>query len=46
MNGADVLVKRLQDSGVEFLALLCGNGTEAIITAAHEAGLRMVDTRN
>ncbi|MCD6361493.1 MAG: thiamine pyrophosphate-binding protein, partial [Armatimonadetes bacterium] len=46
MNGADVLIKGLQDRGVEFLAMLCGNGTEAIITSAHEAGLRMVDTRN
>jgi acetolactate synthase-1/2/3 large subunit len=46
MNGADMLVRGLQDRGVEFIALLCGNGTEAIITSAHEAGLRLVDTRN
>lgn len=46
MNGADVLIKGLQDRGVEFISLLCGNGTEAIITSAHEAGLRMVDVRN
>lgn len=46
MNGADVLIRGLQERGVEFLAILCGNGTEAIITAAHNAGLRLVDTRN
>jgi acetolactate synthase-1/2/3 large subunit len=46
MNGADILIKGLQDRGVDHLAMLCGNGTEAIITSAHEAGLRMVDTRN
>lgn len=46
MNGADILIKGLQDRGVEFISILCGNGTEAIITSAHEAGLRMVDTRN
>jgi acetolactate synthase I/II/III large subunit len=46
MNGADMLVRGLQERGVEFIALLCGNGTEAIITSAHEAGLRLVDTRN
>ena len=46
MNGADALIKGLQERGVEFISLLCGNGTEAIITAAHEAGLRMVDVRN
>lgn len=46
MNGADALIKGLQDRGVEFIALLCGNGTEAIIASAHEANLRMVDTRN
>ncbi len=46
MNGADILIKGLQDRGVEFIAMLCGNGTEAIITSAHDAGLRMIDTRN
>lgn len=46
MNGADALIKGLQDRGVEFISILCGNGTEAIITSAHEARLRMVDTRN
>ncbi len=46
MNGADVLIKGLQERGVEFISLLCGNGTEAIIASAHEAGLRLVDTRN
>ena len=46
MNGADILIKGLQDRGVDHIAMLCGNGTEAIITSAHEAGLRMVDTRN
>ena len=46
MNGADMLIKGLQERGVDFISLLCGNGTEAIINSAHEAGLRMVDVRN
>jgi acetolactate synthase I/II/III large subunit len=46
MNGAEALIRGLQERGVEFISLLCGNGTEGIITAAHEAGLRMIDTRN
>ncbi|MBU0608299.1 MAG: hypothetical protein KKI08_10440, partial [Armatimonadetes bacterium] len=46
MNGADALIKGLQERGVEFISILCGNGTEAIINSAHDAGLRMIDVRN
>ena len=46
MNGADALIKGLQERGVDFISILCGNGTEAIINAAHDAGLRMIDVRN
>ena len=46
MTGAEVLVEQLQARGVPFVSILCGNGTEPIIDATAEAGLRLIDTRN
>ncbi len=46
MTGAQALIRQLTSRGVEFLAMLCGNGTEPIIEAAHEADLPLIHTRN
>jgi acetolactate synthase-1/2/3 large subunit len=46
MTGAQALVQQLQDRGVPFISMLCGNGTEPIIDAAADAGLPLIDTRN
>jgi acetolactate synthase I/II/III large subunit len=46
MNGADLLIKALQDHGVDFVATLCGNGLNPFLVACQRAGLTTVDTRN
>ena len=46
MKGADLLVQELLARGVTFVAVLCGNGLDPFLTAATEAGLRLVATRN
>ncbi len=46
MNGAQALVALLQQMQVPFVSALCGNGLDPLLAAAHEAGLRIVDTRN
>ncbi len=46
MTGAECLVRELQARGVEFLAVLSGNGLDPLLAAAAGAGLRIVDTRN
>ncbi len=46
MTGAQTLIQQLKSRGVPFISMLCGNGTEPIIEAAHEADLALVHTRN
>lgn len=46
MNGADLLVRCLQDRGVEFVTTLSGNGMDPFYEACRRAGLRLVDFRN
>jgi acetolactate synthase-1/2/3 large subunit len=46
VNGADLIVKILQEHGVEFISTLCGNGLEPLYSACVRAGMRVVDTRN
>ncbi|MGC9319733.1 MAG: thiamine pyrophosphate-binding protein [Armatimonadota bacterium] len=46
MTGAEALVDQLKRRGVPFISMLCGNGTEAIIEAADQAGLPLIHTRN
>ena len=46
MNGADLLVKVLQEHGVGSVATLSGNGLNPFFWACHQAGIRLVDTRN
>ncbi|MDA0748505.1 MAG: thiamine pyrophosphate-binding protein [bacterium] len=46
MNGAQLLVRELQQRGVTFIATLCGHGLDALDKACLDAGLRLVDVRN
>src|ERR1041385_5915387 len=46
MNAADLLIKSLQERGVEWIATLCGHGLDPLLHAARSAGLRLVDVRN
>lgn len=46
MTGAEVLINQLQQRGVPFISMLCGNGTEPIIEAADAAQMPLIDTRN
>jgi len=46
MTGAELLVRELQARGVPFVSVLCGNGLAPFLSAAAEADLRIVDTRN
>jgi len=46
MNGADLIIRILQEHGVEFVSTLCGNGLGPLYTACYKAGVRVVDTRN
>lgn len=46
MTGAQALIEQLQARGVPFIPMLCGNGTEPIIEAAHDADIPLVHTRN
>ena len=46
MTGAQALIHQLNSREVPFISMLCGNGTEPIIEAAHDAGLPLVHTRN
>ena len=46
MTGAQALIQQLSSRDVPYIAMLCGNGTEPIIDAAHEAGIPLIHTRN
>ncbi|HEY3836854.1 MAG TPA: thiamine pyrophosphate-binding protein [Bryobacteraceae bacterium] len=46
MTAAEMLVQRLRQHGVEWIALLCGHGLDPLLNAARQAGLRLVDVRN
>jgi acetolactate synthase-1/2/3 large subunit len=46
MTGAQALIQQLSCRDVPYIAMLCGNGTEPIIDAAHEAGIPLIHTRN
>jgi len=46
MTGAELLIAELQRREVSCLYTLCGNGLDPILAACHQAGLRVIDTRN
>ncbi|MGQ9567675.1 MAG: thiamine pyrophosphate-binding protein [Anaerolineae bacterium] len=46
MNGADLMVQALREAGITHVSVLAGNGTNPLMHACREAGLRVVDTRN
>lgn len=46
MNGAQALVRVLKSSGVEHVAVLCGNGLNAFMQACIDGGVRIIDVRN
>ena len=46
MTGADLLARELMERGVRNIYTLCGNGLDLILTAAQNAGIRVIDTRN
>ncbi len=46
MTGAEALIEQLIVRDVPFISMLCGNGTEPVIDAAHEADLPLIHTRN
>src|SRR5260370_41025247 len=46
MNGAEWLVRRLRERGVEVVFVLCGNGLKPFLDACVDSDIRVVDTRN
>jgi acetolactate synthase-1/2/3 large subunit len=46
MTGAELLALTLHQRNVEFVATLCGNGMNPLYLACHDAGIRLIDTRN
>ena len=46
LKAVEWFVKGLQDRGVDWISTLCGHGLDPLDFACHEAGLRLVDTRN
>ena len=46
MTGADLIVSRLRQYGVDWFATLCGHGLDPLFLAARNAGIRLIDTRN
>lgn len=46
MTGAELVVQWLQNRGVGFVSVLCGNGLDPFLNASRQNGLRIVDTRN
>src|SRR5579872_4607708 len=46
MTAAEVLIRELQERGVQWMATLCGHGLDPLFQAARSAGMRLVDTRN
>ncbi len=46
MTAAELLVHRLLQHGVEWIATLCGHGLDPLLNAARQAGVRLVDVRN
>jgi acetolactate synthase-1/2/3 large subunit len=46
MTGAELIVQTLKAHGVEHIAVLCGNGLNALLQACNDAPLRLIDVRN
>jgi len=46
MNGAHWLVRTLQQRGVEYVFVLCGNGLNPFLEACMDEGLPVIDVRN
>lgn len=46
MNGAQLLVKRLREMGVEQVFTLCGNGLNPFYDACLDFGVKLIDVRN
>src|ERR1700692_1525285 len=46
MTAAELLVQRLRQRGIDWIATLCGHGLDPLLNAARQAGLRLVDVRH
>ena len=46
MNGAQWLVRRLKDGGVDRIFALCGNGLNPLLDACLDLEMTIVDVRN
>lgn len=46
MNGAQWLVRTLQDRGVEYVFVLCGNGLSPFLDACIDSNIEVIDVRN
>jgi len=46
MTAAELLVQALRRRPVEWIATLCGHGLDPLLSAARNAGIRLVDGRN
>ena len=46
MNGAQWVVRALQDRGVEHIFVLCGNGLSPFLDACVDSNLKVIDVRN
>ncbi|MGQ9781769.1 MAG: thiamine pyrophosphate-binding protein, partial [Nitrososphaeria archaeon] len=45
-KGSDLLVEELKRYGVEWVAVLCGNGLDPFLVSCCKIGIRVVDTHN
>ena len=39
MNGADLIVHKLREHGIEWLTTLCGNGLDPLFRVARDGGI-------
>ena len=46
MNGAQWVVRTLQDRGVEYVFVLCGNGLNPFLDACIDSDIKVIDVRN
>lgn len=46
MNGAQWVVRTLQDRGVEYIFVLCGNGLSTFLDACVDSDIKVIDVRN
>ena len=46
MNGAQWVVRTLQERGVEYIFVLCGNGLDPLLDACVDSSIQVIDVRN